>query len=112
MKAARQGKGMTLVEVLISLAILGVLLVVLVGILSGGLLNITNAGQKTSDEFTAHELMQKAINDPNFSDSRVTVSRNVSISIDGCNASVTGRSITVTVGDVTLTTFVADGGGS
>ncbi|AEE96322.1 PulJ/GspJ family protein [Mahella australiensis] len=103
-----RNKGMTFVEVLISLAILGILLVILTGILSGGLFNITHAGKKTSDEFIAQQLMDKAINDPSFSDARVTVeSANMSVPIGGDSALIAGRKITVRVGDVKLTTFVA-----
>lgn len=108
MRPIYRNKGMTFVEVLISLAILGILLVILTGILSGGLWNITNAGKKTSDEFTAQQLMDKAISDADFSDSRVTA---VPFSMPppmGGNASpITGRKITVSVGDVELITFVA-----
>lgn len=109
MRPIYRNNGMTLVEVLISLAILGILLVILTGILSGGLWNITNAGKKTSDEFTAQQLMDKAINDPSFSDARVTVeSTNMPVPVGGDSALIAGRKITVRVGDVKLTTFVAD----
>jgi|GEM_PF-908374 len=112
MKKGCTNRGFTFIEVLISLAIFGVAIALMMSVMSGGLLNITHASKKTSDEFTAQKLMDAALADPaHFSDPQGRVVIEPAAMPAPANdygaSSISGYKITVVVNNVELISFTA-----
>ena len=115
LKSIEGNRGITLVEVLTSIAIIGVLLITLLTIFSGNLQNVTRAGTKTKYVFSAQEQMNDIIKE--IEEGRISATGdflNINFK-DGSGKSwsvqVNGKKVSTEAGEdtnkVKLTTFIA-----
>ncbi len=119
MLKAKKNNGFTLIEVIISIAIIGVLLLIFLGYFSEGAINIFLAGKRTDNVFEAQDKIDNTIKntDSAVDNEGVEVKEPTNLSIkfqsaDGeiINASsFKGKIITVTIEDtITITTYVSE----
>lgn len=115
LKSIEGNRGITLVEVLTSIAIIGVLLITLLTIFSGNLQNVTRAGTKTKYVFSAQEQMNDIIKE--IEEGRISATGdflNINFkdrSGKSWSVQVNGKKVSTEAGEdtnkVKLTTFIA-----
>jgi prepilin-type N-terminal cleavage/methylation domain-containing protein len=115
MGSLKTDKGMTLVEVVISLAILGIITVVFLGMFTSGFGGIISAGKYSQAEYEAQEAMEHRIGGvtvaatPSLTPTTIS-GKTVSISFPGVPISATGKLEKIVYNDgkhsVELSTFI------
>lgn len=108
-----QQKGYTLVEVIVSLALLGLITAYMLPLLTSSFATVKDAGVRNRAHFNGQGVMEKAINELNLGISPDPAQTNISIvTLQIGVISAPGRQIIVTGQDgsrqVQLTTFVAN----
>lgn len=73
MKRANNEKGMTLIEIIISLLIFGIIVITLASVLSSGFLGIIRSGHKAKAAYEAQKDMSDKLIASEFSDSQTLV---------------------------------------
>lgn len=110
-------KGMTLVEIIVSLAIIAIIFIVFLNVFGSSMVGIINAGNKSRAGFMAQDTLENAIaTNPGTGTDTVSVelfdSAVPGTTGTGTVKSATGRNISVTGGygtsSSTITTFVAN----
>lgn len=87
----RKRKGITLIELIISIAILGIISVVILGIFDQGLSNILRAGRRTETVLSAKEEL-----DLNIGDNDIGIDTDVEVTLPGDNkVLISGRTVEV-----------------
>lgn len=92
--------GMTLIEILISMALFGILVAIFLNLFSGSLSMIIHSGERAKVKVSAASKMNNVLNDASYSNSSVIKTlapTPITITYpDGSTASVSGNQITVT----------------
>ncbi|MBU3153368.1 prepilin-type N-terminal cleavage/methylation domain-containing protein [Clostridium estertheticum] len=107
-------KGFTLIEIIISIAILGIISIAFLSVFTSGIVGISNSGKKSIAHYTAQDQIESNINDPKDSPSNVVTStKSISLTFPGNTTIViNGRQIDVTYiyGSISkkLTTFTTN----
>lgn len=84
--------GFTLIEIIISIALLGIVSVSILSIFSGSLSFIFDAGRRNSEQFNYQESIENAIS---YNDLTAGTSKNISINFTGIDDfTVSGRVLT------------------
>lgn len=106
-------KGFTLIEVIVSIAILGIISIAFLSIFSNGLIGIYRAGHKSVSQYEAQEKLENNISNPTNTDSNLA-STNVQMNLNflGNAYNVSGRKVDVQYfyngQSKKITTFTAD----
>jgi prepilin-type N-terminal cleavage/methylation domain-containing protein len=112
----KKNKGLSLVEVIVSLAVLGLLFALFSGVFINGFESITTAGRRNTVDYHIQEFMEKRLAGYTPSITNVssveTGSVNMDITFGTYTVSVTGTKINTTYNDsednVTMTSFIPD----
>jgi prepilin-type N-terminal cleavage/methylation domain-containing protein len=105
--------GFTLIEVILSIAILGIISIAFLTMFTSGIVGISNSGKKSVSHYTAQSQIESNINDStNLSGSVVTSNVEFTMTFSGSGFPISGRKIDVpyNYGSIpkTLTTFTTD----
>lgn len=111
----KRNEGITLIEIIVSIAVISILLVSLLTIFSGNLQNVTRAGTKTKYVFSAQEQMNDIIKE--IEEGRISATGdflNINFkdrSGKSWSVQVNGKKVSTEAGEdtnkVKLTTFIA-----
>lgn len=114
-KALQNNKGLTLIEVLVSIVILGIIAVAFLPIFTNSFVYIMSAGKRSKADFEAQRAMENRLagSGKTFDNVETTESgTELSISFGSDTINVPGKTVNVTYNDgkqnVTLTTFIPD----
>jgi prepilin-type N-terminal cleavage/methylation domain-containing protein len=98
----RNNKGFTLIEVIISIAIVGIISIPILGIFGTGIKNIVRAGERTEDVFVEQKIINEKMQD--YDEGEETI---ISVRFpDGLEIDVEGKIITSLEDGELLKTFV------
>lgn len=99
----KKRKGLTLIEIVISMALIGIVAIVFLSIFSRGNKNIVKSGKRTTDTFELQEKIDSRINQIDN-----TGIEEVEVKIEGIDESIRikGNLITETIDGIEITTFV------
>lgn len=108
-------KGFTLIEVILSIAIIGIIAIFVVTIFGSGFRNIINSGKRTQEVFELESLINEGISgdyDAIEGDNVKIVETEVNIPIPGIEAKpIKGKMVTIPSKDqsnMEITTFIPD----
>jgi type IV pilus assembly protein PilA len=89
-------KGLTLVEVIISIAILGIMSIAFLSMFSSGLIGIFKAGHKSTSHYTAQNEMESNISDSTNTTGNVkSINTTIDLVFPGNNFTISGRKVDV-----------------
>ena len=109
MKLNGKKKGMTLIEIIISMAILSILIIAFLNLFLTSFTLIKRSGDKTITSVAASTEMDKVLNNSSYSSSNVVKKTPTSITLtykDNSIKSITGTPVMVTTSDTTGRTVV------
>ena len=109
MKLNGKKKGMTLIEIIISMAILSILIIAFLNLFLTSFTLIKRSGDKTITSVAASTEMDKVLNNSSYSSSNVVKKTPTSITLtykDNSIKSITGTRVMVTTSDTTGRTVV------
>jgi prepilin-type N-terminal cleavage/methylation domain-containing protein len=91
-------KGFTLIEVILSIALLGILSIAFMTMFTSGIVGISNSGKKSISHYTAQNQIESNINDlGNISSNVLTSTKSITLTFPGNTGIViSGRQIDVT----------------
>lgn len=107
---SKNKKGFTLIEVILSIALLSIIGIAFLTMFSSGMINITNAGKKSVKTYSAQDSLEKIIYDPlNASGSSVSTDTTLNIVFSGTSYPILGRKVDVPAsGTHILTAFTTN----
>lgn len=96
-KYIKNKKGFTLIEVILSIAILGIISVAFLSIFTNGLIGIANSGKKSISHYSAQNQIESNINDSaDLPSNVITSTENITLKFPGSTNIVSGRQVDVT----------------
>jgi len=106
-------RGFTLIEVILSIAILAIISIAFLSMFTSGVVGISNSGKKSVSHYTAQNQIESNISDSeNLPSNVVTSTTNIRLTFQGNYYDVSGRKIDVpyTYGSISkkLTTFTTN----
>ena len=113
-KKVHKKSGLTLIELIISLAIIGIISVAFLSLFGFGINNIIISGKKSSSNFNAQSIMESSISDGSFTTPELTRTTGSMITLNksGVVYTVNGDKLEVTYpsgsSTRTFTTFISD----
>ncbi|MBZ9688550.1 type II secretion system GspH family protein [Clostridium estertheticum] len=97
-KYLKNKKGFTLIEVILSIALLGIISIAFLTMFTSGIVGITNSGKKSVSHYTAQNQIESNINDlANLPSNVVTSTKSITLTFPGNTGIViSGRQVDVT----------------
>ena len=81
-KYSKNKKGFTLIEIIVSIAIMGIISVAFLTMFTSGIIGISNSGEKSNSHYTAQSQMESNVNNlKNLSDDDFKISSTESIEL-------------------------------
>lgn len=106
----KKRKGLTLIEVVVSIALMGMVVLIFLTIFNTSNRNITKSGDRTDDIFEIQNEIDSVINSPDFIEERINKDGydNIEVNIEGISESqkIKGKILIRNKDGVEITTFV------